>query len=131
MWAPYPPASTEISANASGIAENSKPVFITSVIAAPSSVYATSSDLLPRTEILPLVIFTPGCRSKTPTTLLEAELRISWSPMLRTELVALFSMSLFSPIIVIASPSTADVCIEKLSGVVRSTLTDTLDSILL
>ena len=66
-----------------------------------------------------------------PETLLEAEFWISSELTDLTEFVALFSISLFSPTIVTASPSTAEVCIAKLSGVVRSTLTDTLDSVLL
>ncbi len=43
MCAPYPPDSTDISASASGIADTSRPVLTTSVIDAPSKVYATSS----------------------------------------------------------------------------------------
>ena len=82
-------------------------------------------------ESLPFVMLTPACKSSIPVTLREAEFPISSAPTLRTEFVALFSINLFSPTIVTVSPSTAEAVRLKSSGVVRSTLTETLDSELL
>ena len=82
-------------------------------------------------ESLPFVMLTPACISSIPETLRDAEFPISSALTLRTEFVALFSINLFCPMIVTVSPSTAEADRLKLSGVVRSTLTETLDSLLL